>query len=70
MWAKWVFDRVVALLGLVVLALPLAFVALLIRVKMGAPVIYKQKRVGQCSKLFTMYKFRSMSNNHGGRAFR
>lgn len=64
---KYVFDRVMALVGLLVLWPVLLIVAILIRVKMpGGPVIFKQKRVGRNGKLFTMYKFRSMTVNHGG----
>lgn len=64
---KFIFDRVVALLGLVVIWPVLLIVAILIRVKMpGGPVIFKQRRVGRNGKLFTMYKFRSMTVGHGG----
>ena len=65
--AKFFFDRVMALIGLLVLWPVLVIVAILIRFKMsGGPVIFKQKRVGRNGKLFTMYKFRSMTVGHGG----
>lgn len=64
---KWIFDRVVALMGLLFLWPVLIIVAILIKVKMpGGPAIFKQKRVGLNGELFTMYKFRSMSVSHGG----
>lgn len=64
---KSIFDRLAALCGLLVLWPVLAVVALLIRVKMpGGPVIFRQKRVGRDGRLFTMYKFRSMTVGHGG----
>lgn len=64
---KFIFDRVMALVGLLVLWPVLLVVAVLIRVKMpGGPVIFKQKRVGRNGKLFTMYKFRSMTVGHSG----
>ncbi|MDY3111413.1 MAG: sugar transferase [Porphyromonas sp.] len=67
MWAKWIFDRIVSLVGLIILSPVLLVVAILIRVKMpGGPVLFKQKRVGKEGKLFTMVKFRSMSVAHGG----
>lgn len=67
MWLKWIFDRVVAFLGLICLWWVLLIVAILIRIKMpGGPVIFRQKRVGRNERLFTMVKFRSMSVNHGG----
>lgn len=67
MWVKWIFDRVMALVGLVVLSPLLAVVAILIAIKMpGGPVLFRQKRVGQYGELFTMVKFRSMTVAHGG----
>lgn len=64
---KWIFDRLMALIGLLVLWPVLLVVALLIRMRMpGGPVIFKQKRVGRNGRLFTMYKFRSMTVDHGG----
>lgn len=64
---KYLFDRVVSFVGLLFLWPVLAVVAVLIRVKMpGGPVIFKQQRVGRYGKLFTMYKFRSMTVSHSG----
>ena len=64
---KWIFDRGMALIGLLVLWPVLLIVAILIRVKMpGGPVIFRQKRVGLHGDLFTVYKFRSMTVSHGG----
>ncbi|WP_329903752.1 sugar transferase [Porphyromonas pogonae] len=67
MFFKNIFDRVVSLFGLIILSPVLLIVALLIAIKMpGGPVIFKQKRVGQYGKLFTMVKFRSMTVSHQG----
>ncbi len=64
---KTIFDRVMAFLGLVFLSPLLLVIALLIRVKSpGAPAIYTQQRVGQHGKLFTMYKFCTMTPGRGG----
>ena len=67
MWLKYLFDRCMSFIGLIILSPILLVVAILIRLKMpGGPVIFKQLRVGQYGKLFTMYKFRSMTVLHSG----
>lgn len=67
MIAKYLFDRIMAFVGLIVLSPVLLVVWMLIRVKMpDGPAVFTQKRVGKDGKLFTMYKFRSMSAHHSG----
>ena len=64
---KYIFDRIAALAGLILLSPILLLTWLLIRVKMpDGPAVFAQKRVGKDGKLFTMYKFRSMSVHHSG----
>lgn len=64
---KYIFDRVMALVGLCLLWPVLFVVWVLIHIKMtGGPAVFKQKRVGKNGRLFTMYKFRSMTVIHGG----
>ena len=64
---KWIFDRLMALVGLLVLCPVLLVVAILVRVKMpGGPAFFCQKRVGKDGKLFTCHKFRSMTVKHNG----
>ena len=57
---KYLFDRIFSLLGLIILSPVMLVVAVLIRVKMGGPVLFKQERVGKDGKLFTIFKFRTM----------
>ena len=59
---KYIFDRLVSLIGLLVLWPVLIIVAILIKVKMpGGPVLFVQNRVGRHGKLFKVHKFRSMT---------
>ena len=59
---KWIFDRVVSLLGLLFLWPVLVVVAILIKIKMpGGPAFFVQKRVGRGGKLFDCHKFRTMT---------
>lgn len=67
MIAKYLFDRIMALVGLIVLSPVLLVVWMLIRIKMpDGRAVFTQRRVGKGGKLFTMYKFRSMSAHHSG----
>lgn len=63
---KWLFDRLVALIGLLFIWPVLVVVAILIKIKMPGPVLFVQQRVGKDGKLFNCHKFRSMTVGHGG----
>lgn len=58
---KQIFDRLASLIGLIVLWPLMIVVAVLIAVRMpGAPVLFRQQRVGRHGRLFTLVKFRTM----------
>ncbi len=65
MYAEFIkrpLDFVLALISLIVLWPVLLIVGILVRVKLGSPVIFKQKRPGLDEKIFTLYKFRTMTD--------
>lgn len=63
---KYLFDRIISLLGLIILSPVILVVAILVRIKIGSPVLFKQKRVGKDGKLFTILKFRTMAEENEG----
>ncbi len=60
--SKRVFDLLLTIPGLVLISPLLFIVALLVRVTIGKPVLFRQKRPGYRAKLFTTYKFRTMTD--------
>lgn len=61
-YIKRALDFILSLSAIIVLSPVLLIVAVLVRIKLGAPVIFKQERPGRNEKIFTLYKFRSMTN--------
>jgi lipopolysaccharide/colanic/teichoic acid biosynthesis glycosyltransferase len=59
---KRCFDTFIASLALVLLAPLILVIALLVRIKLGSPIIFAQVRPGLHGRPFTMYKFRTMTN--------
>lgn len=60
---KRLLDLGLSLLGLVVLSPVLLMTWILVRVKLGSPAIYTQERPGKNGKIFTLYKFRTMTDS-------
>lgn len=55
-------DFILSLIAIIVLSPIFLIVALLVKIKLGSPVIFKQQRPGLNEKIFTMYKFRTMTD--------
>lgn len=66
MFLKALFDRSISFFGLIVIWPVLVCIAILIKIKMPGPVLFKQNRVGQHGGTFLMYKFRTMTVTHSG----
>ena len=61
-YIKRIFDFCLAQMMVIVLGIPMLLVALLVRTKLGSPILFKQDRPGKDGKVFQMYKFRSMTD--------
>ena len=59
---KRIFDLLLASFGLILFIPIILFTALLIRMKLGTPIIFKQQRPGLNGRLFELYKFRTMTD--------
>lgn len=59
---KRFFDIVSSLLAIILLSVPMLLLAVLIKVKLGGPVLFRQERPGKDGKIFTLIKFRTMTN--------
>jgi len=55
-------DFILSLIAIIVLSPVMLIIALLVRIKLGSPVIFKQERPGLNEKIFTLYKFRTMTD--------
>ncbi|HHY78621.1 MAG TPA: sugar transferase, partial [Clostridiales bacterium] len=55
-------DIILSLIALIVLSPLMMIIAVLVRIKLGSPVIFKQRRPGLNEKIFTLYKFRTMTD--------
>ena len=59
---KRILDIVLSIIMIIVLSPIIAVVAILVRIKLGTPIIFMQKRPGKDGKIFTLYKFRTMTD--------
>ncbi|MBS5044359.1 MAG: sugar transferase, partial [Erysipelotrichaceae bacterium] len=59
---KRFLDFILSLIAIILLSPIYLIVAMLVRVKLGSPVIFKQERPSKDEKIFKMYKFRSMTS--------
>lgn len=64
-YIKRCLDIILSLIAVILLSPVLLITAILVRVKLGSPVIFKQPRPGKNEKIFYLYKFRSMTNETG-----
>lgn len=60
---KWVLDRVVAAIALLIFSPILLIVAIAIYLRMGSPIIFTQPRPGKNGRVFNFYKFRTMTDD-------
>lgn len=61
-YIKRILDFTLSLIALIVLSPILLITAILVKIKLGSPIIFKQQRPGKNEKIFTLYKFRTMTD--------
>ena len=59
---KRILDFILSFISIIVLMPVMLIIATLVRIKLGKPVIFKQQRPGKNEKIFTLYKFRTMTD--------
>ena len=65
MYAKYIkriLDLILSLMALIVLMPLMIIIGIIVRINLGSPIIFKQKRPGKNEKIFTLYKFRTMTD--------
>jgi len=65
MYQKYIkrpMDFILSLIALIILSPLMLIIAILVRIKLGSPIIFKQQRPGLNEKIFTLYKFRTMTD--------
>ena len=65
MYAKYIkriLDFILSLLAIIILSPVMLIIYILVRIKLGKPAIFKQQRPGKNEKIFTLYKFRTMTD--------
>ncbi len=65
MYAKYfkrILDFILSLIALIILSPVFLIIAILVRIKLGSTIIFKQERPGKDEKIFTLYKFRTMTD--------
>ena len=65
-YIKRILDFILSFIAIIILSPVLLIVAILVRTKLGTPVIFKQERPGLNEKIFTLYKFRTMTDERDG----
>ncbi|EME8112512.1 sugar transferase [Enterococcus faecium] len=68
LFGKRILDILLSGIALIVLSPLILIVGILVRIKLGSPIIFKQERPGKSEKIFSMYKFRTMTDerDHNG----
>lgn len=61
-YIKRILDLIISVISLIILSPVLVITAILVRIKLGSPIIFSQKRPGKNDNIFTLYKFRTMTD--------